>query len=237
MNLILLFASDFHDPLMSQVSLSGHRREHAVSVCGVEIGSTLKVGLINGNMGTAMVMGITDTTLDLHVTLNEPPPAPLPLTLICALPRPKSLIKCIETATAMGVKRMLFINSSRVEKDYWGSRGLEESALLRHMILGLEQARDTLLPRIEFKRRFKWFIEDDLPGIITGSRALVAHPYAAKPCPYNYQGPTTLIIGPEGGFVPHEIEMLEKRGVEAVSFGSRILRVEHAVAALLGRIM
>jgi RsmE family RNA methyltransferase len=174
--------------------------------------------------------------LDLQVTLNELPPTPLSLTLICALPRPKSFFKCIEVATVLGVKTMYFINSYRVEKNYWGSQKLAEDELQQHMILGLEQARDTILPKIEFKRRFKPFVEDELSGIIHTSRAMVAHPYAQQQCPYNYSGAVTLIIGPEGGFIPYEIEMLEKQGAEAVSFGSRILRVEHAVAALIGRI-
>jgi len=237
MNLILLFPSDFTDASMSLVRLSGHRREHAVSVCNVEVGFTLKVGLINGNMGTAVVLEITDTVLDLQVTLDEHPPTSLPLTLICALPRPKSLFKCIEVATVMGVKTMYFINSYRVEKNYWGSQRLEGSELKHHMIIGLEQSRDTILPKLEFRRRFKPFVEDELSAIINDSRALVAHPYAAQPCPYHCTGPITLIIGPEGGFIPYEIEMLQKQDVEAVSFGARILRVEHAVAALIGRIL
>jgi RsmE family RNA methyltransferase len=47
----------------------------------------------------------------------------------------------------------------------------------------------------------------------------------------------TLAIGPEGGFIPYEIDMLKAAGFEDVSFGERILRVEHAVAALVGRIL
>jgi RsmE family RNA methyltransferase len=64
----------------------------------------------------------------------------------------------------------------------------------------------------------------------------VAHPAAALACPRNVDGDVTLVIGPEGGFVPFEIEKLEASGCTAVHLGERILRIEAALPALLGRL-
>ena len=47
----------------------------------------------------------------------------------------------------------------------------------------------------------------------------------------------TLAIGPEGGFIQKEIDSLTAIGFRAVSFGPRILRVETAVSALIGRMV
>ena len=237
MNLILLFESDFIDREQSVVRLSGRRREHALSVCNFAVGDEARVGLLNGNAGRGTVRAITGEYFEMSVALDVVPPAPLPLTLVLALPRPKSLKKCLEAAAAMGVKKLFLIQSWRVEKSYWGSPVLSEEILREHLLLGLEQGCDTVLPAVELRRAFKPFVEDELPELARATRALVAHPYDAAPCPYHLQeNSVTLAIGPEGGFIPYEIEMLQKQGFEPVSLGPRILRVEHALPALLGRL-
>jgi 16S rRNA (uracil1498-N3)-methyltransferase len=236
MNLILLFESDFAENGRSLVMLTGRRKEHVLSVCGAAAGDTLRVGLLNGKCGTGTVRRITENSLEMDVSLDTPPPEPLPLTLILALPRPKALKRCIEAITALGVKRLFIIQSFRVEKSYWSSPVLSDDVLREHMFLGLEQACDTMLPAVTVRKRFKPFVEDELPELLKGSLPLVAHPEAEKRCPFHSDKPITLAVGPEGGFIPYEIGLLQKKGFEAVSLGKRILRVEHAVPALIGRL-
>ncbi|MBN2189222.1 MAG: 16S rRNA (uracil(1498)-N(3))-methyltransferase [Chitinispirillaceae bacterium] len=236
MNIILLFESDFSDSGRSMVALTGRRKDHALSVFRAAAGDTLRVGLLNGRLGTGKVRRMTGQLLEMDVALETPPPDPLPLTLILALPRPKALKRCIEAVTAFGVKKMFIIQSYRVEKSYWSSPAISAPKLREHMILGLEQACDTVLPSIETRRRFKPFVEDEMPAIVKGTRALAAHPQAPATCPCHVDMPVTLAIGPEGGFIPYEIGLFQKQGFEPVSLGKRILRVEHAIPALIGRL-
>jgi 16S rRNA (uracil1498-N3)-methyltransferase len=236
MNLILLFESDFSGSGRSIVALTGRRKEHALSVFRTVAGDSLRVGLLNGRLGTGKVRRMTEQLLEMDVSLDAEPPEPVPLTLVLALPRPKALKRCIEAVTALGVKKIFIIQSYRVEKSYWSSPVLSAAKLREHMILGLEQACDTVLPSIEIRKRFKPFVEDEVPAVIKGTRPLVAHPGAEKTCPCHSDKPVTLAVGPEGGFIPYEIGLLQKQGFEPVSLGKRILRVEHAVPALIGRL-
>lgn len=234
MNLILLFPDDFVGD--QRVRLAGRRREHVMHVHRAAVGDALIVGVTGGRIGTGEVTRIDEEALEMRVALHEDPPKPLPLTLVLALPRPKVLNRVIAGATSLGVKRIYLINAWRVEKSYWKSPRLSEENLLAQRILGLEQARDTTLPSIEVRRLFRPFVEEELPSIARDSLALVAHPTAVAECPRNVSQPVTLAIGPEGGFIEREITSLESIGFTPVALGPRILRVETAVAALLGRL-
>src|SRR4030095_2815679 len=113
---------------------------------------------------------------------------------------------------------------------------LADAAIRAELMLGLEQGGYTIMPTVEQRRRFKPFVEDEVPQLIAGTRALVAHPLATTPSPHAVNEPLTVAFGPEGGFTPYEIELLCAHGFEPVSLGRRALRVEHAVAAVLGRL-
>ena len=234
MNLILLFDADFVSP--QRVRLKGRRLQHVVAVHRARAGDELRVGLVNAQMGAGVITSLTSEVIEMEVRLDQPPPPPLPVTLLLALPRPKSLKRVLQAATAMGVKRIVVMATWRVEKSFWDSPVLHPDALREQMVLGLEQARDTVLPEITLRRRFKPFVEDEIPGLARATCALLAHPPAPQPCPRAVRGPVTLAVGPEGGFIPYEVELLQAQGFAAVSLGARSLRVEHAVPALLGRL-
>jgi len=234
MNIILLHKEDFVDT--ARVRLQGRRFAHIRNTLSAEPGQGLQVGLLDGKLGTGWVSVVTQDAVELTVALAKDPPQPLPATVIMALPRPKVLKRVLQSVAAMGVKRIVLTNSWRVEKSYWHSPLLAAENLQQQLLLGLEQARDTLLPEVDIQPRFKPFVEDILPTIAKGTRALVAHPHAARACPANLDAPLTLAIGPEGGFTPYEVEKLEAAGLQPVHLGSRPLRFETAVPALLGRL-
>lgn len=234
MNLLLLTPEDLIAP--DRARLAGRRLAHVREVHRATVGQSLRVGLLGGPQGTGLVTRLDDEALGLDLTLDTPPPPKLPWTLVLALPRPKVLNRMIASATSLGVARIVLVNAWRVEKAYWKSPRMAQENLLHQRVLGLEQARDTVLPDLRLARLFRPFIEEDLPGLAQGTHRLLAHPGAPKPCPRAVNGPLTLAIGPEGGWIPAEVESLLAAGFEPVDLGPRILRTETALAALAGRL-
>ena len=234
MNLILLFKDDFIDE--NKVRLEGRRLKHILEVHRVATGEKLRVGLAGGLMGTGSITSLNDTSLEMDVSLVNAPSAALPLTLILALPRPKVLRRILLSVTAMGVKRIFLLNSCRVEKSFWQSPVLEPESIQRQLVLGLEQSRDTILPEVLLKPFFKPFAEDEIPALLKDTLPLIAHPTAQEPCPRDVQQPVTLAIGPEGGFIPYEVEKLISCGFHGVHLGERILNIEAAVPSLISRL-
>lgn len=235
MNLILLYKEDFTDD--SRVRLHGRRFEHAREVLSVTRGKVLQVGLLGGKTGCGTVVAIDDNSMELDVRLETAPPAALSVTIILAMPRPKVFKRVLQGLTTLGIKRIILLNTWRVDKSYWQSPALTPDAINEQLILGLEQARDTILPTLAMQTRFKPFVEDVLPGIAAGTCALVAHPVSSQPCPANVDQAVTLAIGPEGGFTTYEIDSLTTAGLTPIHLGVRPLRVETAVPALVGRLL
>jgi RsmE family RNA methyltransferase len=234
MNLVLLLPGDFIGP--GRVRLEGRRLRHVTEVHRAGVGDTLAVGLLDGDLGRGRVTRLDAEALELDVVLDQPPPPKLPLTLVLALPRPKVLNRVLAAATSLGVARIYLVNAWKVEKSYWRSPRMAEDNLRLQRLLGLEQARDTRLPELHLRRLLRPFAEDELPGLARGTLALLAHPDTPEPCPRAAAGPVTLAIGPEGGFLDAEVDLLGRAGLRAVHLGERILRVETAVAALAGRL-
>lgn len=239
MNLLMLFASDFpgHEVrAQAEITLNDRRYQHIRDILKASPGDCLQAGVLDGLMGSALITALDDKHVSLQVSLDQAPPPALPLSLILALPRPKMLRRILQTVATMGVKELVLINSFRVEKSYWQTPFLQPDSIREQFLLGLEQGCDTILPKVEMIKRFKPFVEDSLPTRASGSKALVAHPGPYPECPRQQEGHVWLAIGPEGGFIPYEIDKLTAAGFQPVQLGARILRVETAVTALLSRL-
>jgi RsmE family RNA methyltransferase len=231
----LLYSQDDILPT-GQVRIADTRVDHLLQVLKIALHDTLKVGLLSGQLGSAKITYIGDQEVILDVTLNQSPPPKLPVSLVLALPRPKMLRRIFRSVAELGVPELHLINSYRVEKSYWKSPVLNPETTHSYFLQGLEQARDTVLPNLHLHNRFKPFVEDTLPSMILGHRAVVAHPGDYPLCPRGLEEQLVLVIGPEGGFIPYEIDKLAEAGCEVVSLGKRILRVENAVSSILGRL-
>jgi 16S rRNA (uracil1498-N3)-methyltransferase len=233
MNIVLL------DPRQTESEIwsitSSRQLEHLHKHLEIKLGDTLKVGIREGQRYLTEVVEVTEQVVKLKPIQIEPVPAKLPVTLIVAMPRPKVLRRLIMDSVTLGVEKIILLHSYRVDKSYWQTPFLQQ--LDQYVTLGLEQAGDTIAPKIEIYKRFKPFVEDVLPSLITTDcPAYVAHPYADLKMPFAIDHPCTIMIGPEGGFIPYEVDLLIKNGCQAVSLGNRIIRTETVIPYVLGRL-
>lgn len=234
MNLILLEDEDFVD--REHVRIAGRRFRHIIDIHRAREGDERKVGVVGGRIGQGRIIRLEKEFLEMEVALDLEPPRPLPVTVILALPRPKVMRRALYSLTVLGVKKVIVMNAARVEKSYWQTPYLEPLSVRRQLMLGLEQSGDTILPEVLLRPLFRPFVEDELPGLSQGTLAFAAHPIAAEPCPRDVRQPVTLAIGPEGGFVPFEIDALRAQGFSAVTMGPRIMNIEAAIPSLLARL-
>lgn len=234
MNLLLLETDDFVAD--NEVVLSGRRLQHLQTVHQAQVGDQLKVGRIDGLMGHGELLELSSGHARLRLALDQAPPAKLPLTLLLAMPRPKMFRRILQHCATLGVAEIILLNSYRVEKSFWQTPFLQPDSMRENLLLGLEQARDTRLPSVRIEKRFKPFVEDQLPALCAGQLGLLAHPGSALECPRHVQQSTVLAIGPEGGWIAYEVDKLQAAGLKPVHLGERILRVETAVTALVGRL-
>lgn len=216
--------------------LTGRRLTHARDVLKVKAGQKIRVGVRGGSMGRGEVQSLDAESMILEVELADPPPPRANVSLILAIPRPKQLKRIIPAIASLGVDRVVLINAARVEKSYFDSKVLDRAFIDELIDLGLEQACDTIAPIIEVRERLKPFIEDELSTWAPErSQRLVPHPYADRSLsPVAAVQHVVLAIGPDGGWVPFEIELFKANGFEPVSIGARILRGEVAVPAIIG---
>ncbi|GAB2189050.1 16S rRNA (uracil(1498)-N(3))-methyltransferase [Sessilibacter sp. MAH1] len=234
MNLLLLHPADYISE--DCVEIYDYRFQHLMTIHKVTKNQTIKVGLINQKVGTGEVCEIYNDKIRLKITLIENSPNETPLNLVLALPRPKMLNRILQTVATVGIKNLVLVNSYKVEKSYWQSPHLSDENIQQQLVLGLEQGKDTILPKVYLKKRFKPFIEDEFNTMNEGRQTFVAHPNTQKACPQNVTEPITLVVGPEGGFIDYEIQLLNKMGCQSINLGTRILKVEQAIPALVYRI-
>ncbi len=233
MNIVLLDPRQTESPIWT---ISAKRQlEHLRTHVNVQVGDTLKVGIRGGKRYLTEVLSVTEQLIQLQSIHEEIVPKKLPVTLIVAMPRPKVLRRLVMDSVTLGVEKIILLHSYRVDKSYWQTPFLQQ--LNQYIDLGLEQAGDTIAPKIEVYKRFKPFVEDILPSLIRADcPAYVAHPYVEMKMPAGLQQGCTMIIGPEGGFIPYEIDLLIKNGCQAVSLGNRIIRTETVIPYVLGRL-
>lgn len=235
MNLLILENHEFLTE--SEATVNSRKALHIQTVLKLKEGETIKVGRLNGKIGSATVAAVGEHVRLVEIDLLKDPPKKLNLRLIVALPRPKVFRRLVRTITELGVHEVIFVNSMMVDKAYWGSHFFNNENIQKSVLLGLEQSGDTIVPKFKFERLFKPFVEDRLSAWSADDEKWLAHPHLENGQGFfKTQKSAVAAIGPEGGWIPYEVEKFSEFGFQPIRLGPRILRVETAVQMCIAKL-
>lgn len=241
MNIILFEKQEI---LCGRVLVTDRRAAHLIKVLQVQAGDTVRVGIIDGPQGNGRVVSFCSKfpfQVNLELQFSGDIPDKPVIDLLLALPRPIMLRRIFSQAAALGVGSIFITHAQRVEKSFWNATLLNAAEYRFHLLQGLEQAVDTRVPEVHVFKRFKPFIEDELPKRVGDySHLLLAHPgsHATLRSIIREKPQRMLLaIGPEGGWIEYELERFAECGFVSFSLGERILKVDTAVVAIHGRLM
>ncbi len=216
------------------VVLDAEESHHLTRVLRLQAGARVLVCDGRGRQVEAEVQSLWQGKTVLRV-LHELPLAgesPLVLTLAIGLAKGEALDAVIRQATEMGVTNIVLFTSAYSEKTTPERAARRLTRWRRLAQESLKSCQRSFLPEIAPVQDFAQvlpgseeikiiFWEEErgggLKNLASGSR-----PASVR-----------VLIGPEGGFAPEEVEQARQAGYQAASLGPRRLRVETAALAAL----
>lgn len=222
----------------SVVEVTGDEAHHAVAVRRLRVGELVVLTDGEGVAVTGPVEEIAKRRFTVRVearTLDERP-APR-LVVVQGLPKGERGELAVEMLTELGVDTVVPWAASRSVAVWRGERA--EKSRNKWAAAAREAAKQA---------RRSWFpvvaglaATDDVVALIRqAAQAFVLHEEAVTPLADvtpDLHGPIVLIVGPEGGVSPEEIERFERAGAPAVRLGAEVLRTSTAGVAAVSALL
>lgn len=212
--------------------LDGAEADHA-AVLRLRAGDA--VGILDGAGRTAscriLEIGRRRVLLERGEERIVPRPASLP---VLALASSKAVRRGFfaEKAAELGAHAVWLWRGERSQGDLPPKAG---NAWMAQMIAGIKQCGNPWLPEVRVLRGLEDVValaaDADrriLPWELQDASSLITPDRLGLP------GVTVYVIGPEGGFSPRELDMLDAAGFDRISLGARVLRCETAATLCLG---
>jgi len=160
---------------------------------------------------------------------EEEPPAP-ELRLAQAVLKSGAMDRLLRQATELGANQFWPLTTARTQVNR--ARASARSGHWRQIVVSAcEQSQRAHLPRLNETMPVEEFFDTVDPP-----EALLLHPNARPLQRQLPVRPTTVLVGPEGGWTDDELAQARHRGIEPFSLGRGILRAETAPLAAISAI-
>ncbi len=242
MTLALFFSDSLTEPLPAigaPFRLDGPDGRHAAVVRRIGIGERVLIadGRGHGLTGLVVAVGKSDLTVEVVEHLSTAPRARRFLA-IQALAKGDRSELAIEMLTELGVDGIIPWQASRSIVRWSGDRGEKSRQRWQSSVReAAKQSRQLRVPAVAEVHSTK-----EVVGALSGADcALVLHEEATTPLSaveLPEAGSVMVVIGPEGGISPEELDAFVAAGAVAVSLGPSVLRTSTAgVVALAGLLL
>lgn len=224
----------------TEVTVEGDEAHHAVAVRRLRVGEQV---VLTDGAGTAVQGPVASTgkrvfavTVEWVRTDAAPTPA---VVVVQAIPKGDRGELAVEVLTEVGVAEIVPWAASRSVAVWKGERATKSLARWRATAReAAKQARRSWFPEVS-----DLAITADVVELVAGADlAVVLHEEASLPLAsveITNTGRVVVVVGPEGGLTPEEVEAFTAAGAVPVRLGAEVLRTSTAgvaaVAALLSR--
>ncbi|MFJ4038951.1 16S rRNA (uracil(1498)-N(3))-methyltransferase [Microbacterium sp. NPDC090007] len=214
------------------VVLEGAEAHHAAAVRRVRVDEAVTLGDGRGAWLSGTVVAATPKRVDVRVTAREERPGSAPrFVLVQALAKGDRDELAVQAATELGVDAIVPWQAAR-SVSRWDAKAEKGLARWRTIVReAAKQAHRAWIPEVETLARTA-----DLVRRAGTSTVLVLEPSASARLtevtpPADRD--VVLVVGPEGGIAPEELEALQKAGAHLVRLGDTVLRTSTAGAAAI----
>ncbi|WP_157426342.1 16S rRNA (uracil(1498)-N(3))-methyltransferase [Agromyces salentinus] len=214
------------------VRLTGEEARHAVTVSRLRAGEQVAIGDGRGTLAQCVVLETAPRELVLEVAAVEQTPAASPrITLVQALAKGDRDELAVQAATELGVDRIVPWSAARSVSRWEGAKA--EKGRARWASIVREATKQSIRPWLPAVAPLT--PTAGLATLLAGARVLLLEPTAETPLTgIRHDGrDLALVVGPEGGIAPAEIERLVAAGAEPVRLGASVLRTSTAGPAAI----
>ena len=223
----------------ARVLLDGDEGRHAATVRRIRVGETVDVADGSGRTARCAVVETAKASLVLQVEDVADVAPRLPrLVLVQALAKGGRDEAAVEIATEYGVDGVVPWQAAR-SVVRWAADRAEKSRQrwVATARAAAKQSRRATVPDVADAVTTAALARRTTDVVAAGGAVLVLHEDAAHPlatCPLPEGAPEVLVVvGPEGGVAPEEVEALTAAGARAVVLGPEVLRASSAGPAAL----
>ncbi|HQG69311.1 MAG TPA: 16S rRNA (uracil(1498)-N(3))-methyltransferase [Rhodoglobus sp.] len=220
-----------------RISITGAEARHAVTVSRLGVGEPISIGNGAGLVVAGVVVSAEHTELVVEVSaVTEVPRATPAVFLAQALAKGDRDELAVQVATELGVDGVIPWTAARSISRWEGAKvakGRDRwAAVVREA--SKQSVRPWLpdvLDLVTTKQLARLASTDQAEGV----RMLVLEPTAATPLSaLDFDGrDLVLVVGPEGGITPQELDALSAAGADIVRLGDEVLRTSTAGPAAL----